>query len=75
MFYFHPLFWEDLHFDYYFSIGLKPPTSIRLPNMIQNKRVESIRKAEFFRVDKYNYGVLTKAGCLHTYDVRAVAAP
>ena len=28
-FLFPPLFGEDSHFDYYFSKGLKPPTSIR----------------------------------------------
>ena len=27
MFYVHPLFGEDSHFDQYFSKGLKPPTS------------------------------------------------
>ena len=27
---FSPLFGEDSHFDYYFSDGLKPPTSVSL---------------------------------------------
>ena len=31
MFLFSPLFGEDSHFDFYFSNGLKPPTSSEGP--------------------------------------------
>jgi len=34
-FLFSPLLGEDFQFDYYFSIGLKPPTSLSQPGVIK----------------------------------------
>ena len=33
-----PLLGEDSHFDYFFSTGLKPPTSYKLGNYLHKKR-------------------------------------
>ena len=46
MFVFSPLFGEDSHFDYYFSDGLKPPTSNPLTSPVEPVFQKKTQEAE-----------------------------